>query len=141
MKRSMKGLLLLLLCLPVYAAQVYKWVDANGKVHYSDKPPPKSGVEVTEATVELENVDKAYPTVSEQPEGFAATDPAATARSERKQKSERQQQRACAQARHDLKLLSGRVVYYDDEGNALNVTEKQRAADEANLRSWIAKHC
>ncbi|WP_298440770.1 DUF4124 domain-containing protein [uncultured Ferrimonas sp.] len=30
-------LLLLLLALPA-SAEIYKWVDANGKVHYSDKP-------------------------------------------------------------------------------------------------------
>lgn len=24
------------------AAQMYKWVDSNGKIHYSDKPPPSN---------------------------------------------------------------------------------------------------
>lgn len=27
------------------AAQVYKWTDANGKVHYSNQKPPEPGVE------------------------------------------------------------------------------------------------
>jgi hypothetical protein len=31
--------LTLCLALPA-AAQMYKWVDSNGKIHYSDKPPP-----------------------------------------------------------------------------------------------------
>ena len=26
--------------LPVAGAQVYKWRDAHGKLHFSDKPPP-----------------------------------------------------------------------------------------------------
>lgn len=33
----MKALLLLMLALPAHA-QVYKWTDANGTVHYSDRP-------------------------------------------------------------------------------------------------------
>lgn len=33
----------LMLCLALPAsAQMYKWVDANGKVQYSDTPPPKN---------------------------------------------------------------------------------------------------
>ena len=33
----------LALCLALPAsAQMYKWVDANGKVQYSDKPPPSN---------------------------------------------------------------------------------------------------
>lgn len=31
---------LLLLCAGSVSAQMYKWVDAKGQVHYSDKPPP-----------------------------------------------------------------------------------------------------
>ncbi|MGH6691432.1 MAG: DUF4124 domain-containing protein [Gammaproteobacteria bacterium] len=33
-------LALLALALPAWAAEMYKWVDENGKVHYSDQPPP-----------------------------------------------------------------------------------------------------
>lgn len=39
MKRSGIFLFLLLLAAPLQA-QMYKWTDANGKVQYSDKPPP-----------------------------------------------------------------------------------------------------
>ncbi|GAA5179536.1 hypothetical protein GCM10025771_21810 [Niveibacterium umoris] len=41
----MSRLLIAILCcaaaLPALAG-VYKWVDANGKVHYSDQPPPSA---------------------------------------------------------------------------------------------------
>ncbi len=39
MKRSGFFLLLVLLAMPLHA-QMYKWTDANGKVQYTDKPPP-----------------------------------------------------------------------------------------------------
>ena len=28
-----------------HAAEVYKWVDENGKLHYSDRPPPEQQAE------------------------------------------------------------------------------------------------
>ncbi|HRH80477.1 MAG TPA: glutaredoxin family protein [Thiobacillaceae bacterium] len=43
--KAQSVLLLLMLTLPtqaVCAAQLYRWVDANGTVHYSDQPPPPS---------------------------------------------------------------------------------------------------
>ena len=38
---SVAVLLALCMALPA-SAQMYKWVDANGKVQYSDKPPPSN---------------------------------------------------------------------------------------------------
>ncbi len=36
-------LLILFSCLPISAnAQVYKWTDAEGKIHYGDIPPPRA---------------------------------------------------------------------------------------------------
>jgi glutaredoxin len=34
--------LALLLCAGTASAQMYKWVDANGKTHFTDQPPPAS---------------------------------------------------------------------------------------------------
>jgi hypothetical protein len=40
-RRSVALLLALCVALPV-SAQMYKWVDSDGKVQYSDKPPPSN---------------------------------------------------------------------------------------------------
>src|SRR5215216_1310827 len=44
-----RGALFLVVCLLAAApasAQMYKWVDKDGKVHYSDKPPPGTKAQV-----------------------------------------------------------------------------------------------
>lgn len=41
MKKTALALSLLLCCASSYAG-LYKWTDENGKVHYSDSPPPTS---------------------------------------------------------------------------------------------------
>lgn len=41
-RKTLSGLLILMLATGVSAAKLYKWVDENGKVFYSDKIPPKA---------------------------------------------------------------------------------------------------
>lgn len=45
MKKLKFSLILLLLIAAFALAQVYKWVDEKGNVHFGDKPPEKAGVE------------------------------------------------------------------------------------------------
>ena len=48
----MKKLALFVLCLSLattaWAAEMYRWVDKDGKVHYTDSPPPASARKVEE---------------------------------------------------------------------------------------------
>lgn len=46
MRKSVLLLSLLLVSLNVAAGQLYRWVDAEGKVHYTDEPPPASAKQV-----------------------------------------------------------------------------------------------
>ncbi|WP_170113279.1 trypsin-like peptidase domain-containing protein [Ahniella affigens] len=47
---SLLALVLALLALPVSAQQIYKWVDEQGRVQYTQTPPPK-GVEATKTEI------------------------------------------------------------------------------------------
>src|SRR5258708_14618405 len=51
------------------AAQTYKWTDADGKVHYSDQPPPANAKE--QGTVKPRKPSAATPTTTDK-EGPAA---------------------------------------------------------------------
>ena len=46
-------LLALLMCAPVQAAKLYKWVDERGNITYLDHPPPEGQGRVEEKTVRL----------------------------------------------------------------------------------------
>jgi hypothetical protein len=67
-KISLFGVVLALLVLPVQAG-IYKWVDENGKVHYSQTPPPKEGRGATINTDTFNSVKtvKAPPVVKRTP--------------------------------------------------------------------------
>lgn len=48
-------LVLILLSLPAMAGTLYRWTDANGKVHYTDQPPPASAKGVTQKSLKGSN--------------------------------------------------------------------------------------
>ena len=57
-RNAMKYLLALLLILPgIVLAEIYKWTDESGKVHYSDQPHPEGEAETV--SVENQNIFKA----------------------------------------------------------------------------------
>lgn len=54
MMRTLKiGSLLLMLCAATAHAQLYKWVGPDGKVTYSDTPPPKSASKVETKALDI----------------------------------------------------------------------------------------
>lgn len=59
MKNGWSWLLLSLLVSASAHAQLYKWVDPNGKVTYSDTPPPASATRVEEKSVATGSISSA----------------------------------------------------------------------------------
>lgn len=138
----------LLMTLPAQA-QVLKWVDANGKVQYSDQAP------AGKARVETLRVDKIPPSPVA---GSAAEKPASKSLAEREleyrqrqvaaeeaQKKQAQadadskiKQQNCAGARGNLKTLEqgGRIYSYDAKGERtyLDDAARSKALDEAKKR-------
>ena len=53
--RAILAVSLLFLAIPAVAADIYRWVDENGTVHYSNGAPP-SGVKATKIDVDTEPV-------------------------------------------------------------------------------------
>ncbi len=49
--KKLAPFLLILLAMPVVAAGVYRWTDAQGNVHYSDQPPPPGAKSATQKSI------------------------------------------------------------------------------------------
>jgi len=120
-------------------AEIYTWVDENGKKHFSDQPPADQNIS-TEVTKEIKllNIDAGYP-------AGIVVDPTRKGRKKEKalQKAaaaERMNE-TCARAKTDLEMLSGRVVFHDEGGNELRVSEADRVKMEKSLRAVIKERC
>lgn len=132
-------------------AQVYRWVDKDGKVNYTDTPPPKDTkgeakkVELKPSSATSDGVDRFKATqknLSEidkrRTEAAKAAEKASEARSINEQNAE-----ACKDARRNLaEYDSGRpLTTTDDAGERKVMSDEDRAASVRRMQAIIAQTC
>ncbi len=138
--------LLLLMAAPDSSAEVYRWVDAQGQVHFEDRSQAQSGGD----------------TRSYRPPDAAAEDPQQRLdktrkllnayRAERQQAREQQEQekqelakraRQCVIARDKLRQYRqyGGIYRLDDEGKRVYLSDQERDALIRQSQDEIARWC
>ena len=145
-------LVILVACviLPAYGAEIYKWVDENGKVHFGDRPPANAEgsqeIEVKTAPV----TDHRDPTDAQRRErrrrlleSFenerAEKKQAAAEEKERKKKNARQ----CTVAKHNLDLIkrAGYIYDLDESGEKVIYSDEEKDKEISDLQKSIKKYC
>lgn len=161
--RRLSVALALTLCVALPAsAQMYKWVDSDGKVQYSDKPPPsnikaeKLRVPARAADAPATGEDKgaaqkdaakpAPKTAAEQEQAFRKRQlDAAKAQTEQAKKQAQAGDRAenCKRAREALANfeIGGRITRIDEKGERVYLDEQQIAQEMARARAEAAAAC
>jgi hypothetical protein len=136
-----------MLAAPSVAADLYKWVDADGKVHYSDQPPPptaRSQARVPDA-LPPSDPDAARRLAEKQAELRKAAE--AQADQDRKSADEasaaKQKQSSCAQARGRLQALrDGSPAYrYNEKGEQEMLDDSARRQALRDAEQAIANNC
>ena len=131
----------------VATGEVYKWLDADGKVHYGDRPPttgadshnlslpPAPAPEAGQAQRNLKQrrLLEAFEAERNQRDRLAA-EAAAT---------KRERARDCENARRELtRFERANIVYRNDASGArVYMSDEERRDTAANVRAWIGKHC
>jgi hypothetical protein len=133
------ALALLLLAPALAGAQAYRWVDAQGRVHYSQTPPPQG---------DYGQVAPPPPSPGRSPhlEALepAAPDPGQRAREQRQQEAAaRERQRRCEQARRQNAHFQGTGLYYSTgaDGQRSYMSAEQIDRKRAEARAGIEEHC
>lgn len=136
------------LCPPNAGAEVYKWVDDNGRVHYGDSPPPEQRVqsiktpppppeaEVLRSRSRLDELTE-HQRLDHEQEAKRQKEGADAAR-ERLVRESR-----CRNAKRELHVLElERPVYHlDDQGSRVFLEDDQRAKEIGRAREQIREHC
>jgi len=142
MKRFALAALFLLLA-PLASAQLYKWVDKDGKVQYSDQPPPAG------ASKQI-NVPSgpAAPAPSARDKDKALEKTRAESRESAKKaddlaKNTKQRQEECDRAGAYLKGIEngGRFVTFDAKGERVFMEQDQIDAAKAKARQNVEEAC
>ncbi len=138
------------------AAQPYRWVDAEGRVQYSDRPPAGNtkaapvkntvGSVAGTGTAPGANAPAAPKSVAEQEQAFRkrlndreeASKKQAELDAERRRKAD-----VCDQAKRNLVGLeqSGRQVRFEPNGERTYLSEAQVEAELVKARSAVATNC
>lgn len=142
------------------AAAQWAWRDDNGRVVYSDRPPPASVK--ADQIIRQGNAIGAPPAQSASASSEAKDDRPKTMAEREMEFRKRQQERAeaerkaadeaaqrgrkaaeCERARGYLRALEDghRVARTDAQGNREFLDESQRAAETARMRDMISKSC
>ena len=143
-------------------AQIYRWVDADGNVHFSDKPVESNNN--TDAKSEEVELQRGYTpstlSVEEQQdaemlrmqreranrerrkaEAKTSQEKLAARQEKRREQCERDREKLRAVTEVAVSENGDREIFYltDDDGNALSVSEHKAAV--ARLREKIARDC
>ncbi len=147
MKQWILALTLAALVAPAQA-ELYKWVDSQGKVHYSDRPPPNAAQKA--ATM------KAPPPA---PAAAASPAPQKTIKEQeleyRQRKAEEAEAAAKAQKEADVRAQNcrnargnlntytegGRVVRFNAQGEREYVSDEERAREIERWKSEVSRWC
>jgi len=148
-------LLLSSLAAGVGAGGVYKWIDAQGNVHYGERPPKevaaesmkvqKAPVDKDQAEMELEKLNLKA--------GLGAEDEKAREQAQGKRQETAQgrptadeaelQRKNCEIARQNLATLERyrRVMTQDAQGNPVRLDDDERAARMEQARKHVEEFC
>ncbi|WOX04177.1 DUF4124 domain-containing protein [Microbulbifer pacificus] len=143
MKYSLSLLAGFALAFSTSADELYRWVDAEGKVHFGDRPPVEAKAESLDGR--LKPINGADPTLRQDFPDTARSrqiEQEYAARKESQQSQSRQQQlNACKHARRQLQILKGRVYFVDENGKESTVSERERQQEAVKLEAQIRQHC
>lgn len=124
-------------------AEVYRWVDANGKTHYSDKKTAKNADDIT-AEVRKQNIDTSSEEQRKLKKIFRPENEADRAYHRQQQLREQpdtEMVQHCKEQRNYLHHIKGRVQFIDEQGQIIKVTEKERQAEVLRVEDYIASRC
>lgn len=150
MNRKLLLIALLAAC-SVQAAEVYKWVDANGIVHYSDAPPPADAKNVERMRIGGGVVAATDPAVAANPSEGEAGVPADAQQKPKqapppKSVDDTPENRAklCSQAQANLELLQSKFPVTGTsaaDGSQQMLDDKARQARIGAEQQNVATYC
>jgi hypothetical protein len=128
-------------------AQMYRWTDANGKVHYTDQKPPEAKdvrkIKPLESPAEAKAAQKSFAEreLDQRKKQKEAGEADAKKAKETTEKAEREEQ--CAQARSNLQGVESGAIRFTPgkNGEQVALEGSVRETELTRLRKSVADWC
>ena len=121
-------------------AEVYRWTDANGKVHYGDKKPAEAAENITDK-IKKTNVDTSTTEHQKLETIFRKENDADRAFQAQQAQPNQYLLQRCAEAKDYLNKISGRVQFLDDDGKPVHISESERDHRAKEMQTIIKENC
>lgn len=135
----------------VATAEIYRWVDDNGVVQFSDKPPPDQQSETVEIRATSRPASNGPPTNAPKPlaqsTGAAPADaqPEPTVSPEQQAEIDAVRAENCRRAQSNLQFLQdnppSRLLDTDAQGNVYRLTVEDHTARMQTASDAVDKYC
>ena len=137
---------LLLLLTPVASAEVYRWVDENGQVHFEDrsKAQAESGVRKYSTPLDAsETPEQRMEKTRKLLNAYQAERRQTRDAKEEKKKKQAALKRKCMVARDDLRRYRdyGNIYQLDKDGKRVYMSDQERDALIQSSREKVARYC
>ena len=127
-------------------AEVYRWVDKVGNVHFGDRKPESA--QDRENTQEISkdlshnNIDSSHKD-REQLSSIFAKESEQERQYDKKSKNSGRSSKndLCERARYELNMYNRRMALVDKNGKDLKLSEKDRKQREQKARDNVAQYC
>lgn len=134
------------LALPAHA-EVYKWIDGSGKVHYSDQPPTVDaqtvrGSSAAEAAIS-EQASQSLNAREQDYQKRLKESAEAQARADKDAEQARNKRENCDKARNNLTTLQNKPRVYSTNaaGQRVYLDDRTRAEALANSQKAVSENC
>lgn len=129
------ALLGLTLTLPAQAVSLYKWVDENGRVHYSQTPPEASAAESEQMQLKDSDPYQSKPdkTADEDKNAPSVTNEAAQVVERRKKN--------CEIAKQNMETFRNSEKIQQPDGNVVTLSPEMRDAKMKEAQAMINAYC
>lgn len=132
-------------------AQVYKWVDQDGNVQYTDQPPPSGAAVGDEKKLNIktpppppvDNQASAGETLEEKMQAFKERRDAEQQAEAKQQVEATENNKRCVSAQGQLKIFreSPRLTFPDGQGGIVYADDEMRQKKIAEAQNNIATYC
>lgn len=146
MSKSLLGLILSVIfsCTSAHA-EVYRWTDEQGNVHFGDKAHANSRAQHISEDIKLKNIDHSAAITQQRLQQIDLRQQAHSVEIQQRQAQHsdktRRLHQACQDAKQRLNILQGRVIFLDDEGNEVKRSEQERRQRANALQHDIKNYC
>lgn len=129
-------------------AEIYKWVDADGKTHFGDHKPSTKSVETlnlptsTESSTAPANNDDYKERQRKLLEAMRSEREAKEAAEQKQAKEQAQQQKNCVAMKDYLRNISnGRIYDLNSKGERVYASDAEREKEIKNVQNAISTSC